>query len=165
MTGINQQGGSGSSFAIEGMDELIRKIKALPDRTKRLEVLKILRRQMNPIKKAVRDNTPIATRSSSRSVKSVGGQPKRYKYEPENLKKSIGIFTGKSRLMPAVYVGPAMGAKRKYDGYYGFFVIYGTKFMKGDDFVRKAAAPLIQNVTKVMTTDLKKYIDKRIKQL
>ena len=152
-------------FEIEGMQELTAKIKALPDRTKRLEVLKILRRQMNPIKKAVKDATPVATRASSRSVKSVGGEKKTYKYEPENLKKSIGIFTGKSKYFPAVYVGPAMGVKKRYDGYYGFFVIYGTKFIKGTDYVRKTAAPLLPNVTKVMTSDLKKYIDKRIQQL
>lgn len=149
---------------IEGMDEVIAKIKNLPDRTKRLEVLKILRRQMQTIKEAVKANTPVGTHASSRRVKS--GQS--YKYEVGNLKESIGIFTGKSKFRPMVFVGPAMGARKKHDGFYAFWVIYGARHYKNakpNDFVRQGAAPYMKAVTGQMTDKLKKYIDKRITQL
>lgn len=147
------------TIQIEGMDEIIAKIKALPDRTKRLEVLKILRRQMKPIQSAVRNATPEA----DRPIK-VRGKV----YMPGNAKKSISIFSGKSKLMPSVFVGPATGKKRKYDAWYLYLLVYGwrdNRSTRNLDYIRKTASPLIPNATKVMTDDLKKYIDKRIKQL
>jgi len=147
------------SFQIEGMEEVIRKITSLPDKTKRLEVLKILRRQMKPIQSAVRNATPQA----DKPIKFRGKI-----YPIGNAKKSISIFTGRNKLYPSVYVGPATGKKRKYDAWYLYLLVYGwrdNRSTKQLDYIRKTASPLLPNVTRVMTTDLKKYIDKRITQL
>lgn len=150
---------SGFSVRIEGMEEITRKIKSLPDRTKRLEVLKILRRQMKPIQTAVRNATPEA----KRPIK-VRGKI----YPVGNAKKSINIITGKSKLYPTVVVGPTIGKNRKYDAWYLYLLVYGWKDNRNTrylDYIHKTASPLISNVNKVMTSDLKKYIDKRITQL
>ena len=146
-------------FEIEGMQELTAKIKALPDRTKRLEVLKILRRQMKPIQSAIRNATPEA----DAPIKFRGKI-----YPIGNAKKSISIFTGRNKEYPQVYVGPTTGKKRKYDAWYLYLLVYGwrdNRSTKDLDYIRKTANPLLPNVTKVMTSDLKKYIDKRIQQL
>lgn len=162
MIAKNGQQASGFLVDIEGMDKVINMIRTLPDRTKRLEILKILRRQVEPIKEAVKKNTPVYDYTVKRRVK---GASTVYEYKPGNLKESISIFSGKSRNFPTVYVGPAMGVKKKYDGYYGFFVIYGTKNgIEGNDFVRKGASNVLPSVTNEATQKLKKYIEGKIKR-
>lgn len=161
-----------NTFEIEGMEDLAQKILELPDRTKRLEVLKILRRQMREIRDVVRNATPVSDRTSSRMAW-VNYEKKRVFYKPGNLRKSIGIYTGKSKFKPNVYVGPAMtkrgGKLKKNDGYYAAFLVYGTgtsaKSKKHYDYIRRAAAPYLGSVSKTSANEIKKYIDKRIKTL
>lgn len=143
---------------IEGMEGVIREIRKLPPKIKRREVVKIMKRQIKPIQRAIKANTPIAERDATiRGVEVPRG----------NLKRSITIFTGKNKLHPAVYVGPAMGSKKKHDGFYGYFIQYGLGTSKGtpNDFIGEAALPLLGSVNKVMSKDLKRYIDNRAKTL
>lgn len=94
-------------FKIEGFEELNRKLKQLPDRVKRKEVLAIQRRLARPIQKAYAANLPKRSGTLSRSVaiKSV------------SARRSGGN--------PIVEVLP--GKRGKNDGYYRFMVIH-----KGD---------------------------------
>jgi hypothetical protein len=71
-----------STVTIEGMDGVIGEIKKLTnDRMKRLEIIKILRRQVKPILSAVKAKTPVAdedikfrkTDLSSREFKEING--------------------------------------------------------------------------------------------
>lgn len=144
-------------FKVEGAEEVARQITSLTDdKMKVREIRKVLRRQSKPILRAVKAATPIAKKPIT-----VRGE----KYLPQNLKKSMAIKTGKSKTYPNVLVGPRMGKKYKNDGFYIYFLQYGTNKIQGDDFIGRAASPLLPSVNRVMSSDLKKYIEKKAKTL
>ena len=145
---------------IEGMQEVIREIQKIDsDVVKRREILKVLRRQSKPLVNAIRSKTPIAKYSVVRRLKSgeIAAE-----YKPENLKKSIKIKTSRNKKYPNVLVGPNFG-RGKYDGYYAFFIQYGTSTQSPNDFIWKAAKPLMSSLNTTMSVELKKYIEKQIK--
>ena len=129
---------------IEGMDGVIAEITKLSDdRVKRREILKILKRQIKPIQVAVAARASALKAEDPITVRGVT-------FDPGNMAKSIKIFAGRNKLNPAVFVGPAMGAKKKNDGFYARWIIRGsakhpsTKFP--DDFIEKGAAPLMGTI-------------------
>lgn len=145
-------------FQIQGMDGVINEIKSLSnDRMKRLEILKILRRQMKPILAAVKSNTPIAT-------KTITGRNGKV-YEPENLKKSFAVRTSPIKKYPNVIVGPRKGNSAKNDGFYAFWIEYGAYDIPASNFIRNAAEPLMGSVNTTMSTELEKYIYKKAQTL
>lgn len=123
---------SRSFVEIEGFPELMEKIKQLgDDKSKRQEVLKILRQVANATVNVARANAPI-----SRKPHLVSGSRTRKVIQPGALKKSIGTITGKSE-NPTILVGPR--AKGSFDGWYGNFVEKGHNvYSKG--FKRKRSA-------------------------
>ena len=140
------------------MDGVINEIKSLSnDRMKRLEILKILRRQMKPILAAVKSNTPIAT-------KTITGRNGKV-YEPENLKKSFAVRTSPIKKYPNVIVGPRKGNSAKNDGFYAFWIEYGAYDIPASNFIRNAAEPLMGSVNTTMSTELEKYIYKKAQTL
>ena len=68
------------------------------------------------------------------------GKIGRYAHAPGTLKKSIKykILRQRSPARIAGLVGPAVGRKQKYDGYYGYFVEKGTSHSKPRPFLRPA---------------------------
>ena len=145
-------------FQIQGMEGVINEIKLLSDdRMKRLEILKILRRQMKPILAAVRANTPIATKI----IKGRNGKV----YEPENLKKSFAIKTSPIKKYPNVLMGPRKGNNAKYDGFYAFWIEYGAYDIPETNFISNAAEPLMPSVNTTMSNELEKYIYKKAETL
>lgn len=90
-------------FEVEGFEQLNAKLKQLPDRIKRKEVLAIQRRLAEPIRKAYGENLPKSSGTLSKSV----------------AVKSVSIR--KSGGNPAIQVVP--GKRGKNDGYYKFMVI------------------------------------------
>ena len=97
-----------SIYEIEGFDELQRKIKSLPDKVKKKEVNKILRKAAKSTVDAARAFAPKRT---------------------QNLSKSIKVATMTRAKVPMVVVGPR--SKGKYDGWYGRqFVIPGHNIYK-----------------------------------
>ena len=105
---------------IEGFPELNRKLKQLPDRVKRTEVLKIFRRLAKPLVKAYSQALPVGTRDKKRFGST---------YVKGTLAKSVKVDTvpaGKSGGNPSVAIRP--GKKGKFDSWYKFMVIpKGTK--------------------------------------
>ena len=145
-------------FQILGMEGVINEIKLLSDdRMKRLEILKILRRQMKPKLAAVRANTPIATKT----IKGRNGKV----YEPENLKKSFAIKTSPIKKYPNVLMGPRKGNNAKYDGFYAFWIEYGAYDIPETNFISNAAEPLMGSVNTTMSNELEKYIYKKAETL
>ena len=153
---------------IEGIESVANEIKDISDdKIKRREILKILRRQAKPMLRAVKAATPIAPK-----VVNDNGDT----YPIGNLKKSMRIKTGISKNYPAVLVGPKFGKTKKKDdaggsfmssindGYYSFFIQYGTIHQAPNDFIWKAASPLMNNTYNTMSAETKKYIEKKIKQ-
>jgi hypothetical protein len=114
---------------IEGFPELMEKIKLIgDDKTKRQEVLKVLRQVANATVVVARVNAPM-----SKKPHLVSGKRTRQVIQPGSLKKSIGTITGKSE-NPTILVGPR--AKGSNIGFYGNWVEKGHNiYAKG--FKRK----------------------------
>ena len=92
---------------ITGFKELQQKIKTLPEKIQKKEVIKVLRISARPTVAAARSEVPVDT-----------GQ----------LKKSLGIIVGKkgkSKENPTIYVGPRTTGKN--NGWYGAIVHGGRK--------------------------------------
>jgi hypothetical protein len=142
---------------IEGMEQVIANIKSLPnDRMKRSKILQILRRQMKPVLSAVK----LATPESDENVKF-----RNEVIQKGNLKRSMAIKTSPLKNYPSVLVGPRMGSKQKFDGWYAFFLQYGTYRIKPDDFIGKAASPLMNGTQNQASKELERYITKEAQKL
>lgn len=117
-----------SSFhvEVEGFDELVNELKKIAnDKTKKKESLIILRQIAKPTLDAARKEVPISKKAH---------WARRKKLQSGNLKKSLGVITGKNKENPTILVGPR--AKRSFDGWYGHFVHEGVNvYRKG--FKRK----------------------------
>lgn len=108
-----------SVFEVTGFAELQNKIKQIPDKVKKRELLKILGQVANQTVKAarsqVRDSKAVHTQSGKRSYKRIN---------PGNLRKSIGKIVGRrgqAKVNAVLYVGPRAKG-RKNDGWYGMMV-------------------------------------------
>lgn len=105
---------------VEGFDELNKKLKQLPDRVKRTEVLKIFRRLAVPLVKAYAAELPVGSIDKKRFGTL---------YPRGTLSKSVKTETvpsGKAGGNPSIAIRP--GKKGKYDSWYKFMVVKkGTK--------------------------------------
>lgn len=117
-----------SSFSVEvnGFDELVNRLKQVAnDKSKRREVLMILRQIAKPTLEVAKREVPV-----SKKVHIARGQ----KISPGNLKKSLGTITGKNQENPTILVGPRVKGSNK--GWYGHMVHDGINvYRKG--FKRK----------------------------
>jgi acyl-CoA-binding protein len=114
---------------IEGFEELQSKLKQLPDKVKRAELLKILGQVANTTVKVMRAEAPESEEPHVARKKTI---------QPGNLKRSIGKIIskkGRGRENAILYVGPkSKGIKN--DGWYGGIVSGGHNvYRKG--FKRK----------------------------
>lgn len=80
-----------------------------------------------------------------------------------NLHKSIGIIRGSKRFAPALIVAVKMGRKRKYDGYYGYFLEKGTKYIDPIHFFKNAINSKTKSVSDNINGLLKKELDRFIR--
>lgn len=156
---------SNALFEIEGFPQLQAKIKQLPDKIKKREMLKILRAVAKPTVQAAKAEAPVGEREHKRYSKRDGGVIATY--QPGNLKKSIGNITGKrgmARVNAVIYVGPRSKG-RKNDGYYGGMVHGGTKFQKANKFMDRAFNRTQGQVTEDAAAKTAAYIQKQINKL
>lgn len=115
---------------ITGFAELQAQIRLLADpKDKRREILNLLRQVARPTLNSAKSFVPISSKKHKARGKLI---------EPGNLKKSLGVITGKNE-DPTVYVGPR--AKGSFNGWYGHFVEKGVNvYNKGYRRKRKAGA-------------------------
>lgn len=143
------------------LDSLVRKLKGMVPAVKKvaqadlLEASKILVSAMkgrapSGIRTHKRYSTPKLVRGL-RAPKGFGKVVATYK--PGNLQRSFTSL--KFRRSEAVFVGPAVGAKRTNDGYYAHMVNFGTKFQPGQHFV-EATVAAAGNVTIQFAAELLK---------
>lgn len=103
---------------VTGFPELAKKIIFIADdKSKRQEVLKVLRQVANGTVTVAKAKAP-----KSRKPHLVSGKRAREIIQPGSLKKSIGTITGKSD-NPTILVGPRTKGNNK--GWYGHFVELG----------------------------------------
>lgn len=111
---------------VDGFDDLYKRIRRLDDKMKRKEVLKLLKKQAKPVQTLARANTPRAGKTITRYYKDGTVADV---YESGNLAKSIKIKAVRASKVggnPYIWLGPVAGDK-KNDGFYGWFLIRGTK--------------------------------------
>jgi HK97 gp10 family phage protein len=108
---------------IEGLESLQKAFSLLPQRVAVKAASKAVRAGANVILKAARMKVPVDT---------------------GNLKKSIAVKVLNKRrdaMQVAAIIGPRVvnrRSKAKHDGFYGFFVEYGTKKVRSQPFMRPA---------------------------
>ena len=156
---------SKSVFEIEGFGKLQAKIKQLPDKVKKREMLKVLRKVTKPTIDAARQQAPVGDKVHKRYSRRDGSVLGTY--NPGNLKKSIGNITGRrgfAKTNAVIYVGPRSKG-RKYDGYYGAMVHGGTKFQKANKYMDRAYNQTKGKVTKDAEEKVAKAIQKQIDKL
>lgn len=136
-------------FEIQGFDELNKKLKQLPDRVKRQEVLKIFRRLAKPVIESYRRNLPKGEKPHTRYTR--GGKTT---YPPGNLAASVNaqaVALKYSDGNPSIAIRPAK--RGKADGYYRFMVV--RKGFKGSGRGSRKGAndvvPKARNITLAQT--------------
>lgn len=158
---------SGFTVEIEGFDEVIKQLQKLEDRVKRRELLKIFRRQAEPVVRTMRTQVPVANRTVKyhRRVVDKNGNKKDVNYTPGNLKRSIKKFTGRSKDYPNIQVGP-QAKKAEGSGYYGYFVAYGTKrIRRKNNFIKRTDSLVSEIIGDRISGELKKYLEREAKKL
>ncbi len=157
---------------IEGIADVSRQITSLvDDKMKRSEILKILRKQVKPLLREVKNQTPVAQKVL---------QVRDRKYSIGNLRDSMKIKTSKMKHYPNVLVGPRMGGKKNKetgladgDGFYAFFIQYGyagtrhsgSNKIPARDFIHDAFKKVGASVERNTSKDLERYINRKIKKL
>jgi hypothetical protein len=121
---------NGINVQVEGFEELKRLIMAeANDKTKKREMLMILRQVAKPTLNAARITAPISKKQHVARGKIIS---------PGNLKKALGLITGKGP-EPTIYVGAR--AKGSQNGWYAHFVHEGVNiYNKGFKRKRKKGA-------------------------
>lgn len=149
-------------WELEGFDELQRKLKKLPDKIKRREVVKILRRAARDTVKEARSQAP----KSKKAHVFRGGK----RFEPGNLRKSIGVQVARKSRNPMIFVKPRSSGK--YDGFYGrAFVIPGHKTrgkgrrVPADPFMNRAQEKTQGKVSSESVKGVEDYLKKQIDRL
>lgn len=153
---------SKSIYQIEGFDQLQQKIKQLPDKVKKREVLKILGQAANPTVKAARSQAPVSNKPHWQA-----GKRTKKLIQPGNLRKSIGKIRGKrgsAKVNAVLYVGPRSKG-RKNDGWYGAMVHGGTVKQQANPFMDRAYNQTKGLVTQDSEKRIAKYLNKQIQRL
>lgn len=155
------------SFEIEGWDQVVKAIQELgDDKTKRREVLKILRRQAVPTKRVMIQQAPVV--KGNRSIKY--HRDNSIVYKPGNLKRAIKTFTGRNKEYPSVYVG-AQAKKPQGSGYYSYFIQHGTNRSDGrsirrkNDYVKTTDSLVTEIMGEKASGEVRKYIKKKALKL
>ncbi len=160
-----------SIIQVEGFDRLQQKIKQLPDKVKKREVLKILGQAANPTLKAVQKLAPVGSgfievrgKRYKRGKRQVRKTVVQDQYTPGIGKKSISKKNMTRAKNPMLYISPR--SRKKADGFYlRQFVSPGTKHQKPNDFMERAFNSTKGRVTAESEQKIVKYIEKQITRL
>ena len=150
-------------YDIEGFEGVALEIQSLDDKMKRREILKILRRQMQPVVDKMKQNAPNQ-RTKTINVRGTD-------YPPQELKNSIKVKTSPSKKYPNVLVGPQYGkGARKFDGFYAWWIEYGVgKHIANPtgkkNFIQKTYSETSDKIYTQASEKLKKYIQRKAKKL
>lgn len=114
---------------LRGLEDLEKAIDAMEKDFEKALVI-ATRKGCQVIQKGAKRRCPVSPK----------GKIGRYAHAPGTLKKSIKykILRQRNPARIAGLVGPAVGRKQKYDGYYGYWVEKGTSHSKPQPFLRPA---------------------------
>jgi HK97 gp10 family phage protein len=130
---------------LDGFPDFLKAVERLPDRLKRMELLKVLRREAKP-----------TVQAAKRNVRKKSGK----------LERSITTITGKSKIYPNILVGPSV--KGKNEGFHGHLIEFGhggPHPAPAFPFMRPAYDETKNQVSKAAAQAVAKYVTKRAKKL
>lgn len=129
---------------IKGVDELLRKLRQLPEKVQKRVVVGAVRAAAKPLIKEARAKVPVDT---------------------GNLKKSIGVTKRRSKNKNIIHfsISPRKGGK--YNGFYGHFVEFGTSKMPAKPFLRPAFESKGKETIEAAKQYMARRIDKELKKL
>jgi HK97 gp10 family phage protein len=156
--------GDNTQIKLEGWDQFINSVKALSNDMKPKVIKDIIRKNMLPIAKTIKANTPIrkADQYQGTIVRKRKDGSTSTESSPGNLKKSIGVKTfGKGENI----TGYAGIQKRRNDGWYGFFIERGTKTMGKNPFIARSSAIATPAAANNLSKDVTDYIVKNARKL
>lgn len=160
-----------SIFEVQGFDVLVQKLKLLPDKVKKREVLKILGQAANPTLKAAQKLAPVGSgyitvrgKRYKRGKRQVRKTVLQDQYTAGQGKKSLGKKNMARAKNPMLYISPR--SKKKADGFYlRQFVSPGTKHQPANNFMERAFNQTKGQVTAEAEQKIVKYIDKQVARL
>lgn len=128
------------------INQIIGRVQVLQGSLKKV-IRSELTNAAKPVLAKVQAAAPVGTRNHHRYRSMPGKRAGRGKgvikqyLRPGNLKDSLNILNF-SRARQAVFVGPSVGRKRKIqrnkgDGYYAQMVAFGTRYMAGNNFLKR----------------------------
>jgi hypothetical protein len=114
-----------SVLTVEGFEEFNKKLKQLPDKAKRTEVIMLQKKLAKPVIDAYKAALPVGKRRThSRITGRKSKNVKKISYTAGNLQRSVravSVPASKTGGNPSIVVRPAI--KGKNDGYYRFMVV------------------------------------------
>lgn len=154
-----------SGIKLEGWDEFLQAVQKLPDNMKKNHIAGLIRKNMKPVAEAIKAKTPERKEGGTRGVvirRRKDGSISTASSEG-NLKRSIGVKTfGKGNEVTG-YAGLQKGANA--DGWYGFFLERGTKYISKRPFIAPAAAISVPAAAENLANDAAEYIVKNAQKL
>lgn len=157
---------------IDGFDQLVEKLTKLGNpRTTRRAMIAVHRPVLRPVVTAYRNEVPERSPVIKSGPRAGKRQHQKNQYGSlPNLKKSVGIITGKDPVNVRMYVGLRAGKSRKNDGWYGRLVHYGFKTrdgqqVPGNPFKERAWAQTKAPATQRAISGVQKALNKQIEKL
>lgn len=159
-----------NGLILEGFDELMEKILEMPDKMKAGVLRSIIRKNMLPVAESIKSVTPTRFKGSKGN-----GKPKqkgpigkgKWRLPAGNLRRSIGVKTFSKGANVSGYAGinVGQGSSGYSDGWYGAFIVRGTKTMPPNNFIRRGAEIAIPKAQADLETEVAAYIKRNAKKL
>jgi HK97 gp10 family phage protein len=158
------------SVTLQGYDEIIKAVRQLPDKMKADAIGNIIKTNMQPIARSIKNNTPVREEmGKDLNMKSRAIIRKRKDGSistsslPGNLRASIGVKIFKKKGKDISGFAGIQGGKN--DGWYGYFLERGTKYISKQQFIARAAAITVPIAQDNLENDIIKYITSNAKKL
>ena len=160
---LTYSGSKGASIVL-GAKEMELLLRKLPDQpfTGRAMTF-ILKKAAKPLIQAMKRHVKV----SSKKTWAKGSFSTRLKFHrPGELKRSIGIVTGKNKKRPLLSIGPRFGKKAVggNDGWYFHFLEYGTSKMSALPFIRPAYDGTKNMIQRIIEADFEKLLDEFVEK-
>lgn len=138
------------------------------------DYIKVLGQAAKPAEETLKAAAPVSKKPHI--IKDDGGKTK--KVRPGNLRKSIQVFTSKSKKARTVLVGPIVAKKsrvksvpgikrvsRRNRAFYWKFVYYGTARQKSNRFIDKAGSQASSGVKRELKKGIEEFATTKIKRI
>lgn len=150
-----------NNIKLEGFEQFIKLVQNLPDKMKSKAMMEIMKNNLKPVAMAIKNTTPISSKLYNVRYRKAKGDT--VTTIRGNLRRSIDVRGFSRGNNPVAYAG--IQKKGGADGWYGFFLERGTKYISKNPFINRAATMMLPIATEMLTTDIKGYIAKNARKL